>query len=100
MSQLVLNSNLIKSNSARRSNILSAIITKELREMYRDRRLVALSLFIVILSLAAILFGFTENSRLARERVAAAKADQLLWTGQGAKIPMLRLISVNMHLSP
>ena len=87
MSQLVLNSNLIKSTSARRSNILSAIITKELREMYRDRRLVALSLFIVILSLAAILFGFTENSRLARERVAAAKADQLLWTGQGAKNP-------------
>ena len=73
--------------AAGRSGIIRAVATKELLEMRRDRRLVALFLFSILLMCAAIAFGAAENARIGRERSAAAEADRLLWIGQGAKNP-------------
>ncbi|WP_424360451.1 ABC transporter permease subunit [Methylocystis parvus] len=71
----------------RRAHIIRAIAAKEFLEMRRDRRLLALFAFAALLTLAALGFGAAENARIARERAAAAEADRLLWTSQGAKNP-------------
>jgi ABC-2 type transport system permease protein len=70
-----------------RAAIIRAVAAKEFTEMRRDRRLLALLLFVTLAMLAALGFGAAENARLTRERAAAAEADRLLWTGQGAKNP-------------
>lgn len=71
----------------RRARIVRAVAAKEILEMRRDRRLLALFVFTALLTLAALGFGAVENARLTRERAAAAEADRLLWTGQSAKNP-------------
>ncbi|RTL85144.1 MAG: DUF3526 domain-containing protein [Hyphomicrobiales bacterium] len=70
-----------------RWRIIRAVAAREWLEMRRDRRLVALFAFAALLMLAALGFGAAENARIGREREAAAQADRLLWTGQGAKNP-------------
>lgn len=67
--------------------IARVVAVKELREMARDRRLLWLCGFVLLLMAAALVFGAAENARIGREREAAAVADRALWTGQGAKDP-------------
>lgn len=71
----------------RRARIIRAVAAREWLEMRRDRRLLALFAFTLLLMLAALGFGAAENARLSRERAAAAEADRALWTGQSAKNP-------------
>ncbi|MCC3245864.1 DUF3526 domain-containing protein [Methylocystis sp. WRRC1] len=76
--------------AARRMNhwgVIRAVASKEWKELSRDRRLVWLCAFVVVLMLAALAFGAAENERLTRERANAAAADRMLWTSQGAKDP-------------
>jgi len=70
-----------------RSRVVRAVAAKEWLEMRRDRRLLALFAFTLLLMLAALGFGASEHARLTRERAAAAEADRALWTGQSAKNP-------------
>lgn len=71
----------------RRTHVIRPVAAKEFLEMRRDRRLLALFAFAALLTLASLGFGAAENARLTRERAAAAEADRLLWTSQGAKNP-------------
>ncbi|MGD9659536.1 MAG: DUF3526 domain-containing protein [Methylocystis sp.] len=70
-----------------RWRVMRAVAAKEWLELWRDRRLVWLSAFVVALMLAALAFGYVENARILREREAAAKADRDLWLGQSVKNP-------------
>ncbi len=87
MSELAVSPAVAPAGVPHRSRIIGAVAAKEWLEMRRDRRLVALFAFAALLMLAALGFGAAENARIAREREAAAQADRLLWTSQGAKNP-------------
>jgi hypothetical protein len=87
MTDIVLSPAAAEAQASDRSGVIRAVAAKELMEMRRDRRLLALFLFYLVLMCAAIGFGAAENIRISRERSAAAEADRLLWIGQGAKNP-------------
>ncbi len=87
MSDLALAQAVAPGKAPARLRVIRAVAAKEWLTMRRDRRLVALFAFAALLMVAALGFGAAENARVSREREAAAEADRLLWTGQGAKNP-------------
>ena len=67
--------------------IISIVAAKEWRELRRDHRLLWLGGLFLLLMLAALAFGVSENARLQHERQTAAQADRQLWLSQPAKNP-------------
>jgi ABC-2 type transport system permease protein len=87
VSDLALSRAATPSAAPARLRTIRAVAAREWLEVRRDRRLLALFGFVALLMAAALGFGAAENARLMRERAAAAEADRLLWTSQGAKNP-------------
>lgn len=87
MSELALSSAAASPSATSRWRVIRAIAAKEVLEMRRDRRLIALFVLTLLLIAAALAFGAMENARVTRERAVAAAADRALWTSQSAKNP-------------
>ncbi len=67
--------------------MVPTIARRELTELLRDRRLTVLAAVILVLALAALVFGSAEQARFAEGRAEAIAADRAIWRGQGEVNP-------------
>jgi ABC-2 type transport system permease protein len=67
--------------------MLSTLIRHELRAYWRDGRFRTAAALVGVLLFAAVLSGWSHQSRLAAEKSAAHAAEQARWLGQGEKNP-------------
>ena len=68
-------------------SILAAIITKDVRELRRDRRVVVMALLVLALGLTALATSWVRISAHEADRAATIAADRATWEGQGARNP-------------
>lgn len=68
-------------------SLIQEIARKEVREIVRDGRLRLLGGIVVILALAALLFGVLETERAEEDREHAQERSEKEWEGQGEKNP-------------
>lgn len=66
---------------------MGAILSKELAEFARDRRLVILGLLLAALAALALGAGVLMQRAAVADRAAAVAADRAIWQGQGAVNP-------------
>lgn len=73
--------------SRRSSSLVRAIVRKEVREIARDGRMRLMGGIVVILALAALVFGTQQTQRAQHEREHATERAAQQWEGQGEKNP-------------
>ncbi len=67
--------------------IARQIAGKDLQLVFRDRRVMAVFVAVVLVMLGAVLIGAERTASFDRERGSALDADREVWLGQGARNP-------------
>jgi ABC-2 type transport system permease protein len=68
-------------------SVTAAIVRKDMRELSRDRRVIAMVLLVLVLGLTAIATSFTRVSAYEADRAATISSDRETWEAQGDRNP-------------
>jgi ABC-2 type transport system permease protein len=68
-------------------SVTAAIVRKDMRELSRDRRVIAMVLLVLALGLTAIATSFTRVSAYEADRAATIRSDRETWEAQGDRNP-------------